>query len=287
MALALAISLVLNLALIGGLAWFAITVEDGYSVVIVVAAFVVAGIALSSRSGARSGARAELEPSRERIEALVSRLSLSADVAPPRVEVEHNDAPLSWTTAGLLTRATIHATTGLSARLSEAQLAAVLAHELSHVTHRDARVMTIVGGPPTWILRGLRRLSLSYERWGEALFFRVVHGSYTLPLAAPSALAARVVSRHRELSADRGAALLTGAPAALGSALLELSGELDRVPKRDLRAAGGGDLFYVLPSRGDAKGLRRLWATHPPLTRRLEQLERMERALQGARPTPP
>jgi heat shock protein HtpX len=93
-----------------------------------------------------------------------------------------------------------------------------------------------------------------------------------------------VVSRHRELAADRGAAVLTGSPARLAAVLTRLAGDIGGLPTRDLRLAAGADAFHLLPARKrEARGVARVWATHPQLRTRLAQLERMEHELQSAR----
>jgi heat shock protein HtpX len=136
--------------------------------------------------------------------------------------------------------------------------------------------MTIVG-PPSWVLSGVR------EGWREreGSWLRNAIGlaaiSWLVLLALPGALAARVLSRHRELAADRGAAVLTGSPAGVAAALRRLSGSAVAGP--DLRLARLEPLNFV-PSRPCGDGaLARLWATHPPLERRLAQLDRLDRAL--------
>ena len=93
---------------------------------------------------------------------------------------------------------------------------------------------------------------------------------------------ARLASRRRELAADRGAAVLTGSPAGLAAVLIALGDGLARIPSADLRAVARADVFHLLPAR-EATGLTRLWATHPPLRRRVAALQEMERGL--AQPT--
>jgi len=140
--------------------------------------------------------------------------------------------------------------------------------------------MTVLAAPGISVLRVLSRV------WHDpAAPFRAKPGlvMFTCILGPPalvSAALARIVSRHRELAADRGAALLTGSPAAMTSALVKLSGGLGGCPKRDLRVAAARDLLHVVPAR-PAHGIRRLWATHPPLKTRLRQLERLESRLQS------
>jgi heat shock protein HtpX len=194
----------------------------------------------------------------------------------PRLVCEAEPAARSWTTAVPWRPATIHVTGGLLRGCSNGELESVLAHELTHIANRDAWVMTIVG-PPSWILSGIR--AGWRERQGSPLrnAIGLVAISWLVLLALPGALAARLLSRHRELAADRGAALLTGSPAGVAAALRRLSGSAGA--GSDLRLARL-ELLNFVPSRACGAGaFARLWATHPPLERRLAQLERIERAL--------
>ena len=153
-------------------------------------------------------------------------------------------------------------TTGLLDVCDVSELEAILAHELSHIANRDAWVMTVLAGPPSWILDGIHVYwtqrhaedapRLTTLRYAVGM---VMYGSWSAALALPWALTALAVSRHRELAADRGAALLTGSPAQVAAALRTLS-ESATVP--DLRLA----LLSPIPARERGGGL---WATHPPL----------------------
>ena len=205
---------------------------------------------------------------------LLDRLAAVADMPVPRLVVEGDDAPLSWTTARPWQRPTLHVTSGLLDVCDTSELEAILAHELSHVANRDVWVMTVLAGPPSWILDGIRvywkqrheegARRLATVRYALGM---VVLASWSAALALPWALTARAVSRHRELAADRGAAVLTGSPAQVAAALRALS-ESATVP--DLRLA----LLSPIPARERAGSL---WATHPPLDERVARLERMER----------
>jgi heat shock protein HtpX len=169
-------------------------------------------------------------------------------------------------------------TTGLLDRLGPRELDAVLAHELSHLANRDALVMSVVATPGLAVLRGVG------EAWARGslslnAILLVLAPAYML-VAVPFAWLARVVSRQRELVADRGAALLTGSPAAVAAALLAASDEMSRQRGVDRRAAGLHDPVHFVPARGDRRGLARLWGTHPSLAKRLAELEQLEARLQ-------
>jgi heat shock protein HtpX len=247
---------------------------------VVATVFVFAGWLAGSRATARMTRRG---PDRDRVVGSLQRLSELASVGAPRVRLVEGTIPLSWTTALPGRSATISLTTGMIEACGQHELDAVLAHELGHVINGDASVMTIVGGPPTWMLAGIRKV---YDSGGRASVAAVLVGPIAALACMPAALAARIVSRQRELAADRAAAILTGSPAAVASALTQVSGSLHHIPTRDLRAAAGRDLFHFLPARHtEPRRLARLWATHPPIKHRLARLENMERVLQGARRT--
>jgi heat shock protein HtpX len=215
-----------------------------------------------------------------RAERVVARLSAVADIPVPEVRGEHDGPPLSWTTALPRRRPRIHVTQALLERLDDAELEGVLAHELSHIANRDAVLMTVLAAPGISVLRGLRLWWSSTDSPIAGKIGVLLYGWwFAIPAIVPAALA-RIVSRHRELAADRGAALLTGSPSRIASALLRVSQELAVIPRRDLRRAAANDLLNVVPVRPE-RGIRRLWATHPRLTTRVRELERLESRLQA------
>jgi heat shock protein HtpX len=202
------------------------------------------------------------------------RLCVVADLPTPEIRVWRGLPPLSWTTQLPFGSPRVHVSEAMVQQTDERGLEAVLAHELAHIANGDARIMTLLAGPAMamltafWTLRHVTDMG-----WGMIVFlFSAV--------AVPPALAlmgfARLASRHRELAADRGAALLTGSPAGLASVLLTLDAGLAALPSADLRVAARSDVFHLLPVR-EASGLSRLWATHPPLRRRVAALQEMER----------
>lgn len=282
MLIVLALDAVLLIALTAALVYVTGWVQGGWSLT---AFFVVTAAAGALYAGharrTRDRGRAVHDRDEARVRALVDRLCVVGDLAAPAIAVARERVAQSWTSAVPWRRPCIHATTALLDALDDRRLSAVLAHELSHIAHRDAWVMTVTAAPGIWVLRGIRvvwtkrrdPLSGALAVVDLALFFGWI--------AVPFALLARLLSRQRELAADAGAARLTGSPATLAAALTALTGELSAARRPDLRVAAARDLLHVLPAR-EAHGVRRLWATHPPLRRRLRALDRLEGELQRA-----
>ena len=269
---ALALSVALLAGLAAALLWLAIFVPSGWVVGGIVAAFVAEGVRVSRTRRVARGSRAPTEADERRVRAAVERLALVAGVPRPQVRVERERVPLSWTTALTRRRAAIHVTTGMVDRLGDRELHAVMAHELAHLLHRDAMLMTVLAGPPAHLLAGLREMAR--EQGARGLVGAAVHG---VLLGIPAALmlaVSRIVSRHRELVADRTAALLTGSPASVAAALVAVQEGLGGLPARDLRLAAPRDSLHFAPA-GNPRGLLRPWATHPSFEQRLERLGRL------------
>lgn len=217
----------------------------------------------------------------------VERLVALADMPMPRVAVADTDLPNAFATGRSPDKAVVAVTTGLVRRLEPTELEAVLAHELSHVAHRDVLVMTAAGF--LGVVAGfVARFGLRIGLWGgyghgrrrgggPGAFLMMVLVAAVVYVV--SHLLTRALSRYRELSADRGGALLTGRPAALSSALVKISDEMGRIPREDLRAAEAVNAFLFAPAVADGFSLSSLFATHPPLERRLEELGRLEAQL--------
>jgi heat shock protein HtpX len=212
------------------------------------------------------------------LHAMVDRLCVVADLPKPEIVIEPEKQPNSWIVGLSRGRARLHVTEGLLTLLSPSELEAVLGHELAHLVHRDAAVMTAVGGPGAVLLDGGRRSARG--GWWIGMF----GGAVAIGIGWLSRLGTQTLSRHRELAADSGSAALTGRPAALASALRRISGELRLIPQEDLRLAASRDVFHLLPVEKPEEGwVGALTATHPPLARRIERLERLEQAMQAAR----
>jgi heat shock protein HtpX len=233
---------------------------------------------------ALSGMRArEVTPQQApQLHAMVDRLCALADMPKPRVAVADMDIPNAFATGRSPDRAVVCVTTGLGRRLTDAELEAVLSHELSHVAHRDVTVMTVASS--VGVLAGLLMRSALWSSMGRGrdqnsgLIF-LVATLVGIVVYAVSFLLTRVLSRYRELAADRAGAILTGQPAHLMSALTKISGDMTRIPDRDLRAAEPYNAFFIYPAFTDKVDFASLFATHPPLEKRLEQLGRLSREL--------
>ena len=257
--------------------------------VIVLAAVLLIVQYWGSEKIALASARARIvEPSEyPALHAAIQRLCITADLPMPRVAVIDTDMPNAFATGRSPRHAAVAVTTGLLRRLEPRELEGVLAHELSHVKHRDVAVMTLasffamVAG---MIVRfGFYFGGMGYGGYdddnrnsGQAFMIAML---VSVIVYAVSFLLIRALSRYREFAADRGAAVLTKSPSSLASALNKITGSMARIPQRDLRMAEGMNQFFIVPA-SVKKGLSNLFSTHPTLEARLEQLRRLERELE-------
>ena len=180
--------------------------------------------------------------------------------------------------------ATVCATTGIMELLSPAELEGVMAHELTHVQNRDVLVMTLAGFFAT-LAAYIVQFGMFFgggSSYGDdddnpsfIVLFLVSLAVYVISFFLMQAL-----SRYREFSADRGAALITGRPSALASALVKISGGMQRIPQKDLRSTSELAAFYIFPP-GAGKAIGGLFSTHPPMEKRIAALQRLEAQLQG------
>lgn len=222
------------------------------------------------------------------LHAMVDRLCVLADMPKPRVGVADTPMPNAFATGRSPDRAVVVVTTGILKTLTAEELEGVLAHELAHVAHRDVLVMTVASS--AGIVAGMVTQGAQYgamfggnRRDGNsALPVWLMMLLVSIVVYAVSFVLLKLLSRYRELSADRAGAYLTMKPQALASALQKISGEMDAVPDRDLRASQPMNAFFIAPA---VKGLsmRTLTSTHPTLEQRLEQLARIQAEL--GRPT--
>jgi heat shock protein HtpX len=219
------------------------------------------------------------------LHAVVDRLCALTDAPKPQVAIADADMPNAFATGRTPKRAVLCVTTGLLRRLEPEELEGVLSHELAHVAHRDVAVMTIASF--LGVLAGLITRMAVYVRMGgrdrdnnaAVIVLAVVVASAIV--YALSFLLIRTLSRYRELAADHAGALVTGRPSALASALVKVSGEMGRIPTKDLRQAEAFNAFFFVPAFARGFSLSSLFATHPPLERRLEALGQLAAQLGG------
>ncbi len=226
----------------------------------------------------------EVTPEQEpRLHGIIDRLCASADMTKPRVAVANSPLPNAFATGRNQKRAVVCATTGIMERLDNTELEGVLAHELSHIAHRDVAVMTIASF--LGVLAGLvTRFAFYSGMFGRRRNDQTVPVVLLVLLVSAvvyvlSFLLIRALSRYRELAADRAGVQLTGRPSALASALTKVTGDIARIPTRDLRTAQAFNAFFFAPALGAQANLATLLSTHPSLERRLDQLARISREM--------
>ena len=216
--------------------------------------------------------------------AMIERLCVQADLPKPRVAIADTSMPNAFAIGRSQKTATVCATTGIMNLLSPAELEGVMAHELTHVQNRDVMVMTIASFFAT-IASYILQFGFFFgggfgggdddDGPGFAALILV-----SLFVYAISFLLLQALSRYREYAADRGAAVITGRPSALASALLKISGTMERIPQQDLRSAESMNAFFIFPA-GTGKSIAALFTTHPPLEKRIAALERLEAPAPG------
>jgi heat shock protein HtpX len=225
-----------------------------------------------------------------KLHAVVDRLCALADMPKPAVAIANMDMPNAFATGRDQKHAVVCVTTGILRRLDEPELEAVLAHELSHVAHRDVAVMTIAS-----FLGIVSGLLMRVLFWGalfggggrgrnnnsgaQLVLFEFAAMIVVAAFYAISFLLIRALSRYRELAADRSGAILIGQPRILANALVKVTGEMGRIPTQDLRTAQAFNAFFFAPAFTKGVSMGNLLATHPSLEVRLEQLAELEAAM--------
>jgi heat shock protein HtpX len=221
----------------------------------------------------------------------VDRLCALADMKKPRIAIADTRLPNAFATGRNADHAVLCVTTGLMAMLTPEELEGVIAHEMSHVAHKDVQVMTAASFLPI-IAALLIRIAFYGELFGgggrgrggnnsNAGFIMLILMAVSIVVYAVSFLLIRMLSRYRELAADRSGALLTGQPSALKSALIKVSSDMNRIPTQDLRAAEPLNAFFFAPAmKLNAKAsLSTVFSTHPSLERRLAELDKVQQQL--------
>ena len=227
-----------------------------------------------------TGARVVSESEEPVLHGIISRLCIEADLPKPRVAIVDSSIPNAFATGRNPKNAVVAVTTALMRRLNQDEVTAVLAHELTHVKNRDVAVLTVASFFST-IAFFLVRCLLFFgggsrrEGGGGILAAWVV----SLLVWVASYLLIQALSRYREFAADRGAAVITGHPSHLVSALMKISGTMDRVPTEDIRKAEGMNAFYIIPAIS-GRSVMALFSTHPSLEKRVAALEKMSREME-------
>jgi heat shock protein HtpX len=276
-------------ASVGVIVFFAIVLGGGMAFT---SLFYSDKIALSA-----AGARVVSPQEAPELHGIVDRLCALADMDKPVVAIAPTDMPNAFATGRNSKHAVLCVTQGLLRRLDGAELEGVLAHEMSHVAHKDVQVMTYAS-----LLAIIAGLLIRFAFYGElfgggggrgrgnnqntALIFLAIM-VVSVVVYAISFLLIRLLSRYRELAADRSAALLTGQPSALKSALTKVSGSMAQIPTQDLRHAEPLNAFYFAPAlnlRSKQASLSAIFSTHPSLEKRIDQLDKIQRQLNQISP---
>jgi heat shock protein HtpX len=255
--------------------------------------FAIGSLFYSDKIALSTAGAVEVTPQQApQLHGIVDRVCALADMPKPRVAIANTPLPNAFATGRNADKSVLCVTTGLMGMLETDELEGVIAHELSHVAHKDVQVMTIAS-----FLAIVAALLIRFSFYGElfgggrgrgnnnnggALPIFLIIMAVSIAVYAISFLLIRLLSRYRELAADRSGALLTGQPSALKSALVKVSQGINRIPTRDLRTAEPLNAFFFAPAahlHANATSLSTLFSTHPSLERRLAELDKVQRQL--------
>ena len=235
-----------------------------------------------------SGAKIVSPEEMPQLHAMVERLAAMAELQKPRVAFVDTDVPNAFATGRNQKHAVVAVTRGLWERLDEKEIEGVLAHELTHIANRDVLVMTVASffamlaalltrfGLYAGMFGGFGGGNRDSNNNSVPIWLIVIVVSFVTYIL--SWVLIRTISRYREYSADRGSALITGAPEYLMSALQKISSQITLIPQRDLREVEGMNAFFIIPARVK-EGVNELFMDHPPLEKRLAALERIAREM--------
>lgn len=226
------------------------------------------------------GAREVTPEQAPQLHAIIDRLCAMADMPKPKVAITDVDLPNAFAAGRSPNRSVVCVTTGLLKRLDPDEVEAVLSHELSHVAHRDVLVMTLasVAGVVAGFLTRMVAwggLNRGRDRDSNAAGMVAVVLLTSVLVYCVSFVLTRMLSRYRELAADRAGALLTGQPSTLASALTKVSGDMAQIPTNDLRTVENYNAFFFAPALRPGQSLATLFSTHPPLEQRLANLAKV------------
>jgi heat shock protein HtpX len=256
----------------------------GVTILIVAGALLLVQLFAADKIALRAMGVHEVSPQEApQLHAMIERLCVQADLPKPKVAIMNTSMPNAFAMGRSQKASTVCATTGILELLSPAELEGVLAHELTHIINRDVAIMTLAS-----FFASLASMIVQFgfffgggnsddEDNGPSVMVIIL---VSLLVYVVSFFLMQALSRYREFAADRGAAVITGRPSALASALMKISGTMQRIPQTDLRAHPEMNAFYIFPAR-TKQSLFNLFSTHPPLEKRIAALERLEAQLQG------
>jgi heat shock protein HtpX len=240
---------------------------------------------------AASGAKIVERHEAPELHDMVERLCAMSDLPKPRIAVVDTDVPNAFATGRNPKHAVVAVTTGLWRRLDAREIEGVLAHELSHIANRDILIMTVASFF-AMLAALLTRIGMYAGFFGgfgsrdsnnnNAVPVWLIVTLVSIVVYAISFVLIRTISRYREYAADRGSALITGAPEHLMSALQRISSDMMRIPQRDLREVAGMNAFFIIPTSVKERTAA-LFMDHPPLEKRLAALAEIAREM--GRPT--
>jgi len=231
-----------------------------------------------------SGAKIVTREEAPELHEMVGRLCAMADLPMPKLAIIDTPVPNAFATGRSPKHAAVAVTTGLWERLEPKEIEGVLAHELSHIANRDVLIMTVASFF-AMLAAMLTRMSMyagmfsgGGNRDNNGPPWWVIVMLVSIVTYALSYILIRTISRYREYAADRGSALITGAPEYLMSALQKISSQMTLIPNKDLRQVEGMNAFFIIPARAKAAGAE-LFASHPPLEKRLAALAEIAREM--------
>ena len=256
---------------------------NGITIVVVAGGLLLLQFFASDKLALRSMGAQEVSPQEApELHAMIERLCIQADLPKPKIAIAHMAMPNAFAVGRSPKNATVCATTGIMELLSPAELEGVMAHELTHIANRDVAIMTMAS-----FFASLAAMIVQF-----GFLFGGGHSSdddnpsaaflvlISLAVYVISFFLMQSLSRYREFAADRGAAVITGRPSALSSALMKISSGMERIPQTDLRKQELAAFYFFPP--GAKKAVGGLFATHPPMEKRIEALNRLESQLQGS-----
>jgi len=249
--------------------------------VVIIAALSFAQLFFSDRLALAAMGAKEVSPQEAPgLHAMIERLCIQADLPKPRIAVADTHVPNAFACGRSQKSATVCATTGIMSVLSPSELEGVMAHELAHVKNRDVLIMTIASFFAS-IAAMIMQFGFFFGGGDDENPSIVVVLLVSFVVYIVSFFLMLALSRYREFAADRGAAIITGRPSALASALVKISGAMQRVPTQDLRQAERMNAFFIVPT-GVRGAVQTLFSTHPPMEQRIDRLQRLETQLQAA-----